>query len=435
LGIVGLGVAELYIIGYNLPGFWGFFPVAMGYLAIAFSQFFFGWISDKWYTRLGRRKPWILLLAPLSFVSFICLFLPDLFLHNPSQSTVIAWLILWDIMFEVAYAVSTPYGAWMAEEFTLDERPRVSQITNTFNFIGYGIMAVFTLVVLTNFSTQLSQHPGVLPPVYVWSCFIFGLIFFVSYYVCALVMPTEAPPKTKPDLRKNLRNIVENKNYMHVVIMQGFASLTWIAATGVMLLYTQKVLGFGLFDYILAGLTLLFGIFIFLYVWRVIVAKWGKTKTLLVVFVLAMCVMSCSLLGFVPFPSTMVFGILFIGGTAVFLAGWYLLSSIWYADLAQDDAQKTGEMKAGLYAGFPSILLNIFQALGTFILALLVTLPNFTVVTATYSHTFSIGYVVYGPIFAACLLLTYFYTRNISKVQLDVAKQELTHEEPVKDDP
>lgn len=430
LGIVGISLADLYIYGFGLPPFWGLFPIVMGYLAIAFSQFFFGWISDKWYTRWGRRKPWIILLAPLSFLSFICLYVPTFFLKNPSQVILITWLIAWDVAFEFAYAVSTPYGAWMAEEFTMDERPKCSQIQNVLSYIGYGTTMVFSFFVLTDFTKQLKSNPGVLPsiyPVYVWACIIFGIIFLGSYYLSAFLMPTEDPPKIKPDLRKNLKDIAHNKNYLVVVLMQGFASLTWITVTGMMLLYMQTVLGFGEIEFIIAGLTLLFGIFIFLAMWRKLVTKWGKKKTLLTIFLLAACVISCSLFGLVSFSSTLVFGILFILGIAASLGGWFLLSTIWYADLAEDDAQKTGEMKAGLYGGFPSIALNLFQALGTFILAELVTLPNYT----ANGQTFSLGYVVWGPIFAGCLVLTYLFTRRF--VKLDVGKQKSSSEESMKE--
>jgi Na+/melibiose symporter-like transporter len=420
-GIVGLGVAELYIIGYNIPDYWGFAPIAIGYIAIAFSQFFFGWISDRWYTRWGRRKPWVVLLAPLSCISFILLYVPSLFLVNPSQNTVIAWLITWDVVFEFAYAVTTPYGAWMAEQFTIDERPKTSQIMNIVNFIGYGVMAIFTFVILTNFSTQLSSNPGVLPPTYVWSCIAFAIIFLGSYYLAVFLMPTEPRPTTTPNLWANLRNIFANKNYLAVVFMQGIASLAWITMTGVMLLYTTKVLGFSTIQYIIAGATLLIGIFIFLAVWRKALSRWGKKNTLLIIFTLAAGVSCCSLFGLVNFPSKLPFGLLFIAGIAMSLAGWYLLSGIWYADLAEDDAKRTNDMKAGLYGGFPSIILNLFQALGTELLALLLLyLP----VVQVGNQAFNLGYVVWGPMIAIFLMIAYLFTRKF--IHLDYEWQKIS---------
>jgi len=421
LGIVGFATFNLYTYGYQLDPFLVGIALSLGYISIALSQFFFGWISDKWYTRWGRRKPWVLILAPISVISFVALLVPGLFLPNPSKSILLVWLIIWDVLFEMAYAVTTPYGAWMAELFTVEERPKTSQIQNIFNFIGNAAMAIFTFLVFTNFTSQLKENPGVLPPIYpiyVRTCFIFASIFIASFYLCIFLMPTEAPPKNPPNLIKNLKNIWHNKNYLLVVLMQGIASLAWVTATTVMLNYTQIVLAFGTLQYILAGATLLVGIVIFLYVWRKIIVRTGKKQGLLILFIAAALILYCSVLGIIPFSSTLVFGLLFVAGIAFSLAGWFLLSSIWYADLAEDDAIKTEDLKAGLYVGFPSIVLNLFQAVGTFILGLIVSLPNIAVGTLTFSR----GYLLWGPICSAFLLLAYFYAKRFIKLDFEWAK-------------
>ncbi len=411
LGIVGFALFNLYTAGYQLDELWVGFAISMGYVSIAASQFFFGWISDRWYVpKLGRRKPYIIILTPVMAITFIMLLMPGLVLQNPSKDTLFWWLLLWDMLFEMSYAVTTPYGAWMAEQFSVKERPKVSQIMNIFGYIGNGIMVVFTFVVLSGFKDKLEANPGVTPPEYIWGCVIFTIIFFVTFYMTAFLMPVEPAPKTKPDLKKNLRNIFRNKNYLFVVLMQGMASLAWISVTTVMLSYTQTVLGFGTLQYVLAGVTLLLGIFIFLYVWRRIIAKKGKTKGLLLLFVLACAILSCSLFGLIPSSSTLVFGLLFIAGIAFVLGGWFLLSGIWYADIADDDAHRTDDMKAGLYGGFPSIVLNLFQALGTFILGVIT--GDAAPILAVGDQTFAWGYVFWGPISAAYLIATYFFTKR-----------------------
>lgn len=418
LGIVGFATFNLYTVGYQLDTIWVGIALSLGYISIAFSQFFFGWISDKWNTRWGRRKPWILILAPISVISFLALLLPGLFLPTSDKNILLVWLIVWDILFEMAYAVTTPYGAWMAELFTVDERPKTSQIQNVFNFIGYAVMAVFTFLVFTNFTNQLKTNPGYLPPIYVYSCFIFGAIFITTFYLCIFLMPTEAPPKSPPSLIDNLKNIWHNKNYLLVVLMQGLASLAWVTATTVMLNYTQIVLAFGTLQYILAGATLVLGIILFMYIWRKIIARKGKKQALLLLFLAAALILYCSVLGIVPFSSTLVFGLLFIAGIAFSLGGWFLISGIWYADLAEDDEKKTDNIKAGLYVGFPSIVLNLFQAVGTFILGLITSLPNIAVGTLIFSR----GYLLWGPICAAFLLLTYFYSRRYIKLDFEWEK-------------
>jgi len=424
LGIVTVATFNLYTYGYELGEFWVGTALALGYFSIALSQFFFGWISDKWYTRWGRRKPWILILAPISVISFIALLVPGLFLTNPSKSLLLVWLIVWDVLFEMAYAVTTPYSAWMAELFTLEERPKTSQIQNIFNVLGTAINAIFIFFIFTNFTNELKANPGALPskyPIYVQLCFIFSVIFIATFYLSIFLMPTEAPPKNPPNLINNLKNIRHNRNYLFVVLLQGMASLAWITVTAVLLNYTQYVLSFGSLQYMIAGATLALGIFIFLYIWRKIIVNKGKKQGLLILFIAAASILSCSLFGLVPFLSSFAFGLLFTAGIAFSLGGWYLISGIWYADLAEDDAKRTDDIKAGLYVGFPSIVLNIFQAIGMFILGIITSLPNITVGTLS----FSLGYVLWGPISAVFLILTFFYAKRFIKLDFEWAKTPL----------
>ena len=100
---------------YNLNPFLVGIAISMGYVSIAASQFLLGWISDQKYTKWGRRKPYIILLTPLLAISFIFLLLPTLFLEHPNKSTLFMWFIIWDIIFEASYGVTTPYQSWIAE--------------------------------------------------------------------------------------------------------------------------------------------------------------------------------------------------------------------------------------------------------------------------------------------------------------------------------
>jgi hypothetical protein len=119
------------------------------------------------------------------------------------------------------------------------------------------------------------------------------------------------------------------------------------------------------------------------------------------------------MLGMIPFQSTFIFGILFILGIAASLGGWYLISSIWYADLAEDDTKRSEQMRAGLFVGFPSIPLNLFQAVGSLLLGAVLDLQNVTVGT----RTFTLGLVIWGPICAVVLVIVFFYSRRY--IQLD----------------
>ncbi|MBN2156804.1 MAG: MFS transporter [Candidatus Lokiarchaeota archaeon] len=429
LGIVGFALLKLYSDGYGIDETKVTYVISLGYIAIAISQSFFGWLSDATYiSKIGRRKPYIFVLTPVMFISFICLFLPTLFLKNPSENTLYTWLLVFNILFEISYAVTTPYQAWMAEQFSVKERPKVSQIQNMASHIGNGIMIIFTMVVIPNFAIEVAADPTSLPLTYMLSIIFFGGFFFILFYLAAFTMPTEKPPESKPNLLRNLKLILTNKNFMLVQLMQGLASLGWITITTIMLKYVTNVLGFtGLINLVVSG-CLLVGILLALYIWRKLIQKVGKKRSILGVFLFAAIVATTSVVGLIEMPDIVryIFGFAFMLGIAGSLGGWFLFPAIYYADLAEDDQISTGELKAGIFVGFPSIILNLFQALGTFILGQLyrifpiITIGSFVAGTAL---TFNMAEVLWGPMVMIFMLISYFYTKFLIKLDFDWEKK------------
>lgn len=395
----------------------------MGYLTIALSQFLLGWISDAKYTKWGRRKPYIIVFAPLLGISIIFLLLPGLVLDLNDSRTLFLWMLIWEIIFRASYAVTTPYQAWMAEEFPVEERPKVSQFQNTFNYIGNGIMALFSMIILTSYIDDLDLAVNLNIPIPInlsIPIFIFGILTIVLFYIIAFKMPTEPYYEIKSNLIENLKTIVKNKNFMLIVLMVGISGLGWSMVATTMLKYLQDALNMGTVDYIISAVALILAIFIFLYLWRRLIQKKGKKQTLLYVFICAVVFMPISLLGLIPMQSYLVLGIVFIMGIGAILGGWFLFPYIVYADLAEDDEKSTGELKAGIYAGFPSIVLNIFQAAGAFFIGSILSLPT---ISPTGTFSYSMGLILFGPIVSVILLVSYFYTKKYVTLDFEWEKK------------
>ncbi len=414
LGIEGFALFTLYYLGYGLDSISIGFALAMGYLSIAAGQFLLGWFSDAKYTKLGRRKPYLVIFGPLLGISFIFLLLPALVLPDMADKNILfIWLLIWDVIFRFSYAVTTPYQAWMAELFPTSERPKVSQTQNTFNFIGNGLMALTTLLVLTGVFEKVAANPNVIPPEFLLIVVVFGIISSILFILIVFIMPTEPNHTIESSLWESLKTTVKNNNFMKIVLMQGISGFGWSIISTVMLTYTEDVLALGTTEYIIVAVIFLLSIFVFLYLWRKQIERIGKKKTLLYIFLIAVVFLPITLLGLVGAIPNLILGIFFITGIGLILGGWYLFPYIMYADIAEDDEKSTGELKAGVYVGFPSIVLNIFQAIGVFLLGLMLGLPDVTVGTST----FSIGLVIWGPICSLILLVSYFYTRKF--VELD----------------
>ncbi|TFF94449.1 MAG: MFS transporter [Promethearchaeota archaeon] len=425
LGIESWAVATLYSSGFGLSNFLTWFAIAMGYLTIAASQFLVGWVSDVKYSKLGRRKPYIYIFAPLLGLSFIFMLLPVYFLPDLNNKTsLFLWLLIWDIVFRASYAVTTPYQAWMAEIFTTEERPKVSQLQNTFNYIGNGIMSIFTLILVTNYINLLEIEPNVQPPLFYWlPIILFGLITIILFYLTAIFLPTEPHYEIHSDMMDNLKTIIKNKNFMLIILMVGISGLGWTMVTTTMLKYTVDALNLEGFDFYIVAISLLLFIFIALYLWRILIHKIGKKNTLLYVFILAIFFLPITFLALIPMNNYLIIGIIFILGIGIILGGWFLFPYIVYADVAEDDQKKTGELKAGIYTGFPSIILNIFQAFGAFLIGIILEIPYY-INPGGFPEAYSIGLLLWGPLASLVLIVSYFYTKKFVTLDFEWEKRD-----------
>ena len=413
MGFADFALATLYILAFQVTPFLVGFALAMGKLTIALSQFVFGWVSDAKYTRWGRRKPYLIILSPILGLSFFFLLLPNLIIDLADKTALFLWLLIFYQIFNISYGITSPYGSWMAEQFSTGERPRASYYEQIIGFIGSGVMSIFSMIILTGVIEEIQSNPNVMPIEYTLSVTIFGIIPIILYYLASFLMPTEPHFKIDSNIFQNLKIIIKNKNYLLVNLMIGIASIAWIMVGSLLLSYIEVVLAFEQMYYYMAAGFFLIGIVGFLYLWRKLTSKLGKKQSVLYIFLVAIIFLPFSLLGLIPMDPSFIFGLIFIIGLTGCLAGWFLLPSIIIADITEDDEKRTGELRAGIYKGFPSIILNLFQTFGLLIMGTILELPDITVGT----NPFSIGYVIWGPICSAVLIVAYLYSRKF--VQLD----------------
>jgi len=422
LGIEGFALFTLYYVGFGVPAILVTSAQAIGFLVIGLSQFFFGWISDAKYTRWGRRKPYIIIITPLLTISFIALLLPSLILPDLNDKIALfLWFLIWDIVFKIGYSMTTVYQAWMPEQFEVKSRPKVSQWQNYFNYFGNAIMILMSMLVLTSFVSDLETNINApMPSIFLILTILFGAIVMVLFYAVGFLMPTEPHYEIETNLKENIKIIMKNKNFLKIILMIGISSLAWSQISTVMLTYTQVVLDFGTTEYLIVAVSFIIGVIFFFYIWRKLIEKRGKKPTLLIIILFGIVFLPLTLVGLLPIAVNLVFGLIFIIGIAAILGGWGLFPYIIYADLAEDDEKGTGNLKAGVYAGFPAIILNIFQAFGVFFLGVAIeSLPIINVGSLTYS----MGLVLWGPICSIILIVAYLYTRKYIKLDFDWEKK------------
>ena len=152
-GSVGMPLAIIgYPLAVYLPPFYAQemgLNMALMALVLVFARLtdvvtdpLMGIISDRWQTRFGRRKPWLVLGTPIMLGSTVMIFMPP-------EGADIMHLLIWTVLMYVGWTMVTlPYGAWGAELSPLyHQRSRVTASREGFVLIGLFVAALAPAIV------------------------------------------------------------------------------------------------------------------------------------------------------------------------------------------------------------------------------------------------------------------------------------------------
>mgnify|MGYP006282467233 FL=1 len=421
MGLIDFALFFLYEDVYAMNALLVGIATMAGKLSAGIFQFIIPWISDHTKTRWGRRKPYLLIMAPILAVSFIMLLLPGLVLGaSPDEMVLFGWFVFFNVIAQASYAMTTIYHSWTGEQFPVDERPKVSQYQNLFNFIALAVTTIFSMMVLTSVKDKLIADPTTIPPDFLYSIIVFAIIMIVLVYICAFYMPKEKTPESKKSFREDFRSIIKNKNFQTMVFIQALSSLGWAMINAVLLGFATDVIGLEGTNLYIAAVVLMTLLMVSLLFWRKKIESAGKKKTLLIIFAIGIIGPWASLFGISSASRNIIFGILYFFIIAVMQAGWALFPYIIYADLAEDAEKAGDELKTGLFMGYPALILNIFQAISLFLTGWLLDLPEIS----NGGEPFSMGMVLWGPLCAIFFVITYLFIKRYVKLDFDWEKSQ-----------
>jgi len=141
-GLPGLPLAAFTLPVYiHIPAYYavdlGLGVAAVGFILLAarlwdvLTDPLIGWLSDHTKSRFGRRRPWIVLGAPVTLASVWLLFVP------PAEVTAIYLLATAALLYVGWTMVVVPYAAWGAEITpNYHERTRVTATREGFVIVG-----------------------------------------------------------------------------------------------------------------------------------------------------------------------------------------------------------------------------------------------------------------------------------------------------------
>jgi len=398
----------------------------------AFYDTVIGYVSDRTNTRLGRRRPFMLVGAVPLCIAMILMFTnPALFKENLSQTELFIFTTLVYIFLCTSYStVNIPYCS-MTPELTNDYHERTSLTGYRFGFAAIGTLmgagAAWPIVGLMK-----DKNMG-----FILLGAVFGGIMMVSALIT--VFTTKEPAMLKParsvGFFKTYIEVFKNKPYLLILS-------TYILHIIAITIVSQVAAYY--FDYVLAArnvmnpkdeitkamLILIGTAFLFIPVSVLMSKKFGKK----LVYGAGFVIMSAGLVALFMFgdkkPISFTMIMMLIMGSGLGLL--YVPPFTIVADAIEYGYLQTGERREGSFFGIWTWGLKLGQALAALSMGWILQLMGYVKGVLPQAPSAELGIrLLLGPISAAVFILAalvlYFYPiteKRYSEIQEQIKKME-----------
>lgn len=318
-----------------------------------------GSISDRTRSRLGRRRPWLLLGTVLCGAALVAMFNVPTVLTGPLLAAYVTLLL---VFFATAYTVfGVPYMA-MPAEMTSDyhERARLMSFRVAFSGASQVVAGYGAPMLIVAFGDGAQGHSSM--------SFVLGVVLVAAGIGCFLL--TRGARETmavsigarRPPLTAQLRAVAENRPFVSLILSK-LALLLAVSSFGATFTYfIVHVLGE---TYALLGTFALVStvtMFASLPVWLAVMKRFDKRRA----YMAAASTYACLSLTWLaagpnedPIWVLVRAGLMGVLGCGTLLAGQSLLP-----DAIEYDYLITGERREALFAGFYTMVEKLAAALG-----------------------------------------------------------------------
>jgi GPH family glycoside/pentoside/hexuronide:cation symporter len=318
-----------------------------------------GYLSDRTRTRIGRRRPYMLIGAiPLALSTCLLYALPS----GLTAAVAFAGVLLTFLFFDTMHTlVSVPYYA-MTPELThdYDERSSLTAVRMVFSVLGYilGAAATAALAALLQDLFGWTEKAG-----YGGMGAVFGLIAMVCVLITAVKVrerPTaEVQPSQLPPLDA-VKQTLRNRPFVQLVAAFFVSSFSFTLMTSLLPFYLTYQLDME--DQVpLVLLVMLATIGLFLFPWIWIANRINKGPA----YALGLFIACSAVIGtfFLPYgPTSLIYLIAFVAGLG-FSAQWVFPWSM-LPDVVEIDQLQTRERREGIFYGVWALLTKFTAALG-----------------------------------------------------------------------
>lgn len=295
-----------------------------------------GYWSDRWQTRIGRRKPLLIIGTPILILGIWMTFVPG----GPiSPLHASFWLFFMYLGWSMTTIPQLSWGAELSTDY--HERSRIYGWTQVATILG--MVAVLAI-------PAVMEHTGASLAARLTAMAAFAIVLLLPSVALAVgVVPEpEVKLKTHAPLIPTLRFLLKNPALRRVLLVDIVASTNAGAVGAMFFFFAQYGVGLNkwagtlLLLYFLTGCICVPG-------WMALSRRIGKHRSLILAFVFNIfCALSLAL---IPYGNATVGFIVYAFNGVTYGAAVFLLRSM-MADVADADAVESGAERAGLMYSF-----------------------------------------------------------------------------------
>ena len=339
-------------------------PSGLVGVAMLFSRIFgavskpkIGYVADRFWSRWGKRRPFIAAGALPLIASFMLLFVPP---FGYSSLGILVYLIALLCLFSIAMAIyQVPYLAWLPTlANTAEQRVNISTLMAVLGLLGGAIGGIAAPLLVHKYG-------------FTGMAIAIGILGFLS-----LIMPLTVTEEFTPEVRQSepfIRALKSGwKNQSFRVYITGIAS-AWIAVS--MLLACAPFLAVALLNREISFGGVINGVVVGGAIAGLLLAipltrRWGKGQT----FQFSMAWFGCGLLAIGIWP--------FLAGTALWpwlillllsnlgLAGFFSLPNAMLPDVIDRGETLLGVRQEAIYFGTRGLAVQLSQGVGSLLAAI-----------------------------------------------------------------
>ncbi len=329
-----------------------------------------GWLSDRTYTRWGRRRPWLLWGAiPFGLAYFALWIVPP---FNQTGLVIYYFFVL--LLLDTTYTVvNVPYSA-LTPELThdSDERTSLNSYRFAFSVGGALVSAVLHPVIVGSFD---SVRTGYMVSGAVWATL--GTITILLVFLFTRERPEsleERPTREHMPYLQQIRTALSNRPYQFVVSLYLFSWLALQLLSVVLIYYATYYMRIPDGYYSAGGVSLpamsaiLLAVqgssLIFIFIWSWVAHRLEK-RTVYIIGATIWLIVLLILSFITPDMRSLVLPLGVMAGAGVAVA--YLIPWSMMADVMEVDEWNTGLRREGIFYGFMVFLQKISIAIAGFL--------------------------------------------------------------------